>query len=194
MAKIEAISVFCGSREGQKPAYMQEAYRLGHLMAKRNINLVYGGGAIGLMGAVANGVKENGGYVTGVIPDFLRKHEVGHYGLDELIVTESMHERKLKMFELSQAAVILPGGLGTLDEAFEIITWKQLRQHDRPIVIVNQQGYWDVFEVMIDKIIDQGFAHEKVRELYSVVETIDDIFAALETAPEVDDAVLTSHL
>lgn len=194
MKSITSICVFCGSRAGTDPAYAKAAQTLGAEMAARNIRLVYGGGRIGLMGIVADAVADSGGEVSGVIPDFLMHLEVGNENAGDLIVTDSMHTRKAKMFDLSDAVVILPGGLGTLDEAFEIITWKQLRQHDKPVVLVNINNYWAPFVRLVDSIVEGGFAHEKVRELFSVVDGVDDIFEALKNAPEPDQVVLTSHL
>ena len=120
--------------------------------------------------------------------------EVGNDQAGELIVTDSMHTRKAKMFELSDAAVVLPGGIGTMDETIEVMTWKQLRQHDKPIVVMNIEGYWDSFVGLIESIIGGGFAHPKIRDLISVVDGADDVFYALANAPEPDHEVLTSHL
>ena len=194
MKDISSLCVFCGSRPGNDPTHAQTAQELGKAIADRKIRLVYGGGRIGLMGIVADTVFEHGGQVTGVIPDFLMNLEVGNDQVGDLIITESMHTRKAKMFELSDAAVILPGGLGTLDEAFEIITWKQLLQHDKPIALVDVNSYWGPFIKLVNSIVEGGFAHEKVKELFTVVDGVNGIFPALENALEPDQAVLTSHL
>jgi uncharacterized protein (TIGR00730 family) len=194
MKKISSLCVFCGSRAGDDPAHAAAARALGEEMAKRRIRLVYGGGRIGLMGIVAQAVSDAGGQVTGVIPDFLMHLEVGNTQAGELIITESMHTRKAKMFELSDAMIVMPGGIGTLDEAFEIITWKQLRQHSKPIVLVDINGYWNPFQALVASIVEGGFAHAKVTELYTVVDNVADIFPALAAAPEPDPVVLTSHL
>jgi len=194
MKEITSLCVFCGSKAGDDPAFAETAEALGRAMGERKIRLVYGGGRIGIMGIVAQAVFDAGGPITGVIPDFLMQLEVGNELGGDLVITESMHTRKARMFELSDAVIILPGGLGTLDEAFEIITWKQLRQHDKPIVLVNVAGYWDPFVALVDSIIAGGFAHEKARELFTVVDSVDAIFPALENAPEPDQVVLTSHL
>jgi uncharacterized protein (TIGR00730 family) len=194
MKDITSLCVFCGSRAGEDPAYAATAEALGKAMADRQIRLVYGGGRIGIMGIVAQAVFDGGGQVTGIIPDFLMHLEVGNTQVGDLVITESMHTRKARMFELSDAVIVMPGGLGTLDEAFEIITWKQLRQHDKPIVLVNINGYWDPFVTLVESIISGGFAHEKVMELFSVVDSVEAIFPALENAPEPDQVVLTSHL
>lgn len=179
---------------GADPAYEQAARELGSRMAFAGVRLVYGGGGIGLMGALAETVLAEGGKVTGVIPEFLKAYEVGDPGVTELIVTETMHERKTRMFELSDGVVVLPGGLGTLDETFEIITWKQLQQHAKPVVVLNVDGYWDAFDTMVRSIIDNGFAHPKVTELYTMVESPEQVFQALADAPEPDRIVLTDHL
>jgi uncharacterized protein (TIGR00730 family) len=194
MKEIASLCVFCGSKAGDDPAYAETAKALGWAMGERKIRLVYGGGRIGIMGILAQAVHDAGGQITGVIPDFLMQLEVGNTLGGDLVITESMHTRKARMFELSDAVIVLPGGLGTLDEAFEIITWKQLRQHDKPIVLVNVAGYWDPFVALVDSIIVGGFAHEKARELFTVVDSVDAVFPALENAPEPDQVVLTSHL
>ena len=170
------------------------ARQLGELMAARGIRLVYGGGRIGLMGIVAEAVMEGGGEVIGVIPEFLMKHEVGREDVTELIITDSMHSRKLAMFERSDAFVTLPGGLGTLDETFEIATWKQLRQHDKPIVLLNINDYWQPFLDLTERTIDGGFAHEAIRDLWSVVDRVEGVFDAIAEAPTPNKEVLTSHL
>ncbi len=194
MADIASLCVFCGSKVGANPAYENEARQLGVLLAQRGVRLVYGGGRIGLMGVVADSVMECGGDIVGVIPDFLMELEIGNANAGKLIVTESMHSRKAKMFELSDAAVILPGGVGTMDEAFEIMTWKQLRQHEKPIIVVNVNGYWDAFLALIETIIEGGFAHPKIRDLVSVVKNSDEVFEALANSPLPNHEVLTSHL
>jgi len=194
MKTIRSICVFCGSKTGADPAHEETAKRLGALMAERGIGLVYGGGCIGLMGIIADAVAGGGGTVTGVIPEFLMKLDVGNSEVGELIVTDSMHSRKQRMFELSDAMVALPGGLGTLDETFEIITWKQLQQHTKPIVLINVSGYWDPFAALVEATIVGGFAHPKIRDLYTMVGDADAVFAALAAAPEPDVEVLTSHL
>lgn len=194
MTRIESVCVFCGSKTGADPVWRAQAQRLGAILAGAGIRMVYGGGRIGLMGVVADAVLKGGGRVVGVIPDFLMKLEVGHAAVSELEVVDSMHARKRRMFELSDGFVILPGGLGTLDEAFEIITWKQLRQHAKPIVVMNTAGYWTPFSRLIDAIIEGGFAHPKIRDLFVIVDGADEVLPALRTAPEVDAAVLTSHL
>ncbi len=194
MTEIHSLGVFCGSKMGADAAHAKTARRLGAMLAEKGVRLVYGGGAIGLMGVVAETVLKGGGQVTGVIPDFLMKYEVGNPGVTELIVVDSMHERKRRMFDAADGFLILPGGLGTLDETFEIITWKQLQLHTKPIVILNANGYWRHFTTLIDSIIEGDFAHPAVRELFTVVDGLDDVFTALDTAPEPREIVLTDHL
>lgn len=190
----KSLCVFCGSRNGNDPAYVEEAKKLARMMAQNGIELVYGGGSIGIMGIVAQEVMDNGGRVTGIIPQFLQKHEVGHNGLSELIVTDSMHERKRTMFERSDGFIVLPGGLGTLDETFEIMTWKQLRLHDKPIIVLDTNNYWQPFQNLVDATINNGFAHDSARDLFSIVKTAEDIFAQFKTIPQVSEEVFTSHL
>ena len=194
MKNINSIAVFCGSRKGAAPGHAASAARFGELLAQQRIRLVYGAGNLGLMGVVANAVLDNGGEVTGVIPNFLSDLEVAHERLTELILVDTMHERKGHMFGAADAFVILPGGLGTLEEAMEIITWKQLRQHDKPIVLVSLDGFWEPLERLIDSVIEGGFAHHKAKNLYSVVGSVEDVFDAIASAPQTDEVVLTSHL
>ena len=194
MTKISNLCVFCGSKKGENPAFEADARQLGAEMVRRDVGLVYGGGGIGLMGAITDEVLKAGGRVTGIIPDFLMQYEVGNPDITELVVVDSMHDRKRTMFERSDAFVVLPGGLGTLDETFEIITWKQLRQHSKPVVVLDSGGYWKPFEALVDSIIEGGFAHPAVKELFTVVGRVEDIFDALASAPEPQDVVLTSHL
>jgi len=194
MTKLTALCVFCGSRIGEDPAHASEGEKLGQILAERGVRLVYGGGGIGMMAVVANAAIAAGGAVTGIIPEFLRAYEVGTVaGADEIVV-QGMHERKAKMFEISDAFVVLPGGLGTLDESIEITTWKQLQQHNKPIIFVNTNGYWDPYFALIDRVIEGGFGHHKVRDLFQVVASVNEIFAAIDSAPAADSVVLTSHL
>jgi uncharacterized protein (TIGR00730 family) len=194
MTEIRSLCVLCGSREGTDPAYRRSAIRLGQLIAERGVRLVYGGGSIGLMGVIADAVIEAGGEVVGVIPDFLIRYEVGHRRLTDLVVTESMHDRKRRMFEMADAFVVLPGGLGTLDETFEIVTWKQLRLHESPIIVLDVNGYWSPLIALVEATIRGGFAHPEVAELVTVVETPEQVLQCLETAPMPREEVLTSHL
>lgn len=155
------------------------------MLAQHKIRLVYGGGHIGLMGVAADAALEHEGEVTGVIPKFLKDMEVGHDGCTELIITESMHERKQRMAELSDAFVILPGGLGTLDEAFEILTWRQLRLHDKPVIFVNIDNFWSPLLDMIDYQISENYVRAEHRRLYDVATRIEDILPMIERSPNV---------
>lgn len=194
MRQIRSLCVLCGSRVGNDPAYRRAAERLGHLMAEREVRLVFGAGSIGLMGVVADAVLAAGGEAIGIIPDFLMRHEVGHLRLTDLVITDSMHDRKRRMFEMADGFVTLPGGLGTLDETFEIVTWKQLRLHSAPIVVLDTGGYWSPLRALVDAIIAGEFAHPATADLFSVVAAPEEVFPALEAAPEPKDEVLTSHL
>ncbi|WP_316977659.1 LOG family protein [Shumkonia mesophila] len=186
--------MFAGSRMGLNGRFRAAAERLGRLMAERGIRLVYGGGAIGLMGVLAKSVLDHGGEVTGVIPDFLMTLEVGDPGVTELIVVGSMHERKARMFDLSDGFVVLPGGLGTLDETIEMATWKQLQLHAKPIIAVNVDGYWDSLKGLLGAVVAGGFAHPAMPSLISTVDTVDDVFDAAATAPLPGREILLSHL
>ena len=183
MIQIRSLCVFCGSRFGVNKAYRETAVQMGMLMARRGVRLIYGGGSVGLMGVIADTVLASGGEVVGVIPDFLIQAEVGHNHLTDQVVTNSMHERKQRMFEMADGFVILPGGLGTLDEAFEIITWKQLRLHNLPIVVVNVGDYWAPLVALVDNGVAAGFAPSAARSLFTVVSSPDEVFPALESAP-----------
>jgi len=194
MTKLSALCVFCGSRAGEDPAYAVQSEKLGQMLGEHDVTLVYGGGGIGLMASVANAAIQAGGNVIGIIPQFLRVLEVGGVDGAKEIVVDGMHERKAKMFELSDAFVVMPGGIGTLDESIEIITWKQLQQHNKPIVFVNINGYWDPFLALIAQVINTGFGHDKIKGLYQVVDSVDQVFDAINNAPDVDAVVLHSHL
>jgi uncharacterized protein (TIGR00730 family) len=193
MTGLASVTVFCGSRNGAKPAYQEAARDLGRAMAGRGIRLVYGGGGIGLMDQVAEAVMAGGGRVIGVIPDFLMRHEVGKKNITENVVVPSMHDRKRRMFELSDGFVVLPGGIGTLEEAVEIITWKQLQLHTKPVVLFDVDGYWRPFLALIDHVVAEGFAHGKIVELFSVADRVEGVLAALESASNPGPEVLTSH-
>lgn len=194
MNAAKSICVFCGSKPGEDPAHMALARELGNAIGARGMTLVYGGGRIGLMGAVAEAASGSGADVVGVIPDFLMKLEVGNTANGSLEITDSMHSRKRRMFEISDAFVALPGGLGTIDETMEIITWKQLRLHDKPIIVLSPKGYWSPLQQIVASVVDAGFAHEAVKELFTVVETVEEVFDAIAAAPPAKAEVLTSHL
>ena len=168
-SRIRAVAVFCGSRRGADPAYAAAADALGRGLAEAGVRLVYGGGRIGLMGVVADAALAAGGQVLGVIPEFLQRREVVHAGLGELEVTDSMHERKRRMFDAADAFVVMPGGLGTLDEMVEITTWRQLGLHDKPILICDIAGWAGAYLAAIDAAVRDGFAAEDARRLFEVV-------------------------
>jgi uncharacterized protein (TIGR00730 family) len=179
MSLIKTLCVYCGSARGRHPAYVDAARELGSELGRRGMRLVYGGARIGVMGEVADATMKAGGEVIGIIPEHLQTTEVGHSGVTELKVVESMHVRKKLMFDLSDAFAVLPGGFGTLDELFEIITWRMLQLHDKPIVIVNVDGYWDGFQQLIDRVIEHGFARETSRQHFSVVNSVGRLFDLL---------------
>jgi uncharacterized protein (TIGR00730 family) len=179
MPEINAVAVFCGSRSGNDPAYRSAAQALGQGLAEAGIRLVYGGGRIGLMGIMADAALAAGGEVLGVIPEFLTRREVAHEGTTELAVTASMHTRKQRMFEAADAFVSLPGGLGTLDETIEIITWRQLRLHDKPILLCDIAGSAAAFLATIEAAIAADFAAPESRQLYQVVSSVPAVLQRL---------------
>ena len=179
MPDIHSVAVFCGASPGHLPAYREAALALGRGLAHRGIRLVYGGGRVGLMGAVADGAIGAGGTVVGVIPEFLTRSEVAHEGVAEMIVTESMHTRKRLMFEMSDAFISFPGGLGTMDETFEILTWRQLGLHDKPILITDVVGSAAPLVTLIEATIGLGFARADIRRLYEVVDGVEATLARL---------------
>ncbi len=157
MNNLEKICVFCGSSDGNDLAITDAAIKLGEIFAERNITLVYGAAKIGVMGTIAKSVLDNNGKVIGIIPNFLKKKEVVHLGLTELITTENMHERKMKMQEQSDGFIALPGGMGTLEELFEIITWLQLGLHQKPIGLLNINGFYNDLIKMLETMVRKGF-------------------------------------
>lgn len=173
--KIESISVFCGSRSGDNPIFSSAASQLGTLIANKKIKLIYGAGNIGLMGVIADACLAANGYVIGVIPTKLVDKEVAHKGLTEIFIVDSMHERKALMASKSDAFIALPGGFGTCDELFEILTWAQLGIHHNPIGILNTEGFFDPLLVWIDQMIGQGFVKPKFRELLLIASKPEDL-------------------
>jgi len=162
---MNSICVFCGSNTGTDPLYAAYARKLGALLAEKKIDLVYGAGNVGLMGVIADACLDAGGKVIGVIPGFLMAKEVGHTGLTELIQTESMHERKQIMSDRSQGFIAMPGGMGTMDEVCEIMTWAQLGLHSDPIGFLNVEGYYDPLLSFFDDMVEKKFLHQKNREM-----------------------------
>jgi uncharacterized protein (TIGR00730 family) len=183
MAKIRSLCVYCGASARVAQVHRDAAAELGRLLAKAGIRLVFGGGRVGLMGVIADATLQAGGEVVGIIPDHLVRLEVGHASATELIVVRTMHERKQKMADLSDGFAVLPGGLGTLDETFEIITWKQLRLHDKPIVLVDVAGYWKPLAGMVEHMIKEGFVQPAHRRLFGVVDKVEDVIPTLEAMP-----------
>lgn len=157
---MKSVCVFCGSSMGFHPIYKKSAYNLGKQIAKENLSLVYGGGSVGLMGVLADAVMEHGGEVTGIIPRFLYEEEVGHDGVTELIIVDSMHERKQKMAELAHGFIAMPGGIGTMEELFEIFTWSQLALIKKPIALYNVNNFFDDITHFLNKLVREGFIKE----------------------------------
>ena len=182
MAGINTICVYCGSGPGTDPAFVQAAHTLGRILAENRVRLVYGGGSIGLMGALANSVLDHGGEVTGIIPDFLMARELLLKRAQEVIITRSMHERKQTMFERADAFVALPGGIGTLEELVEQLTWAQLGRHAKPILIANIGGFWDPLCAMLDHMRSLAFIRPGLNVEPLVVERVEDILPRLRTA------------
>ena len=183
MTAIHSLAVFCGSRVGSNPAYAAAGRILGRGLGQAGIRLVFGGGRIGIMGVVADAVLEAGGTVLGVIPEFLTQWEVAHTAVTEMVITDSMHTRKRRLYEESDAFLIMPGGLGTFDEAFEIITWRQLRLHDKPILLCNVEGWAEPLVATIDHAIAHGFADPACRRLFEVIDGVPAVLERLESLP-----------
>ena len=175
-----SVCVFCGSRPGTEATHMQMADDLGGRLARADMRLVYGAGDVGLMGAVARAAQTADGQTFGVIPVHLMQREVGKRDLSTFIVTENMHERKKVMFMNANAIVTLPGGPGSLDELFEVLTWAQLGLHAKPVILINHKGYWDKLLELIDHMIEQGFADASFRALLSVVDGVDQAMEILD--------------
>lgn len=177
---MKSITVFCGSSFGSEEIYKEQAYWVGKTLAKENIRLIYGGANVGLMGAVADGTIRNGGKAIGVLPHFLQSKEIAHTNLTELILVETMHERKTKMNELSDGVVVLPGGYGTLEEFFEMITWAQLGLHKKPIAILNIDGFYDDLIKMVQTMVDKGFLKQINQEMLLVSDNIDELLEKMK--------------
>ncbi|WP_299826795.1 TIGR00730 family Rossman fold protein [uncultured Roseobacter sp.] len=167
--RLKSVCVYCGSRPGADPAYLADATALGSTLAAEGWRLVYGAGDVGLMGAVARAAQQAGGETFGVIPQHLVAWEVGKTDLTSYVVTETMHERKKVMFMNCDAVVVLPGGAGSLDELFEVLTWRQLGLHEKPVFLVNTNGYWDPLLALLKHVTDQGFADDTLHGYYEIV-------------------------
>ena len=180
MFKIKSLGVFCGAADGKNPNYVKDAEKLGRILAQNNIRMVYGAGHVGMMGAIAKGVLEAGGHVTGLINTFLQEKEEQLFELTELKVYPSLHIRKDAMFESSDAFCILPGGIGTLDEVFEIMTLKQLEEHNKPIIMYNANGFWEPFKKLVDTLINEGYVRPEHARLVTYVDKIEDILPTID--------------
>jgi len=167
-SEMKSVCIFCGAGNSHNPIYQEKARELGNIIAEKNLLLVYGGASIGLMGNVADGALEKGGKVHGVLPDFLFKKEVGHSGIQNLEIVDSMHTRKKRMYEISDAFIILPGGIGTMDEFFEIFTWSQLELHNKPIGIYNINNYYNKLLNFLESSITDGFLTQDVIQKINV--------------------------
>ncbi len=177
---MNGIVVFCGSSEGTDPQFAEDAYDLGATLAKQHIDVIYGGAKIGIMGKVANGALEHKGKVIGVIPEFLKRKEVYHDSLTELITTQNMHDRKLKMHELSDGILMLSGGFGTLEEFFEMLTWAQLGLHPYPIAVLNTNGFYDELLLMLNKMVEKGFVKSENLNAILVDDNVDRLLERMK--------------
>jgi len=193
-ANIRSVAVFCGSRPGHDPAHAAAAQALGAGLAGAGITVIYGGGGVGLMGIVAGAAVAAGGKVRGIIPGFLVQAERAHPAVTDLEVTPSMHTRKTRMFELADAFVTLSGGLGTMDETVEILTWKQLGLHEKPVLILDVNGWAQPFVALIEALVAQGFVAEAHRRLFQVVPDVDAALALLRAAPVPETASPAARL
>jgi uncharacterized protein (TIGR00730 family) len=182
MSKINAVCVYCGSSAGTEPAFGEAAGQFGKILAENGVRLVYGGGSVGLMGILANAVMAHGGKATGIIPDFLTQRERPRRFGQELIVTRDMHERKSTMFDRADAFVALPGGIGTLEELVEQLTWAQLGRHRKPILIANIKGYWDPLLTLVAHMREREFVPESLAVNFLVAERVEDILPILRQA------------
>ena len=183
----ESIAVFCGASNDVAETHLEIGKELGKEFAQNDIRLVYGGGDCGVMGAIANATMADGGKVTGVFPHSLKDLESEHESLTEIIMVDTMHQRKEIMYQRSKAFIILPGGFGTMDEMFEIICWKQLKLHNKPIIIFNHHGYWNHLIALMENIVAKGFAAQEVASFYKVVDDMPSLMEALEVSDYSDD-------
>ena len=182
MGEIARVCVYCGSSPGNDPDFMRAATRFGEILADNGVGLVYGGGARGLMGAVAAAVQARGGDIIGIIPEFLTEREHMFTGAHELVITRDMHERKRIMFERSDAFVALPGGIGTLEEMVEQLTWAQLGRHRKPVLLANLKGFWDSLIDVFTQMGRLGFVHSAATLNYVITDNVEDILPALRAA------------
>jgi uncharacterized protein (TIGR00730 family) len=201
MAKVRSLCVYCGAARDAgsnetriiSESHIDQALRLGKHMADRGVTLVYGGGRYSMMKAIADGVADNGGHVIGVMPEFLDRVEGFYEKCHELIKTKNMHSRKQKFFELSDGYIILPGGLGTVEELAEVHKWKQLRMHNKPIIIVNVDGFWNSYINLMKDIIYKSYTEKEALDMLTIVDDVDEIFPAIEKEPDIRN-VLTKDM
>ena len=182
MSKIKTVCVYCGSGPGTNPHFIESAKAFGKILAENGIRLVYGGGSLGIMGAVASSVLDHGGMVTGIIPDFLKLRENALKRVQEMIVTPDMHERKRLMFEHSDAFVALPGGIGTLEELVEQLTWVQIGQHRKPLLLVNINGFWEPLRDLLEHMEKLGFIYGDVQSSLLIADRPEDVLPKLREA------------
>jgi uncharacterized protein (TIGR00730 family) len=177
---MKRITVFCGSSPGIEPAYSEHAFQLGKYLAKNGLGIVYGGAKIGLMGAVADGARSIGGEVIGIIPTFLSSKEIAHDGLSDLVLVDTMHERKMKMNELCDGVIALPGGFGTLEEFFEMLTWGQLGLHRKPIALYNMHGFYTSLMSLLQNMVDMGFLKQDNFDMVIVGNSAEDLLSRMK--------------
>jgi uncharacterized protein (TIGR00730 family) len=192
---MKRITVFCGSNFGTDEIYEKQAFRLGEILAERRIGLVYGGANVGLMNAVANGSLSKGGKVTGVIPVFIKEKGIAHKNLTELILVETMHERKTKMNALSDGVLALPGGFGTLEEFFETLTWGQLGLHRKPVGLLNINGFYDSLKILAQTMVEKGFLKEANRKMLLISDDIENLLDQMENyiSPTIDKWIIREN-
>jgi uncharacterized protein (TIGR00730 family) len=178
---MKRIVVYCGSSSGTDPLFEAQAYETGRLLAKQGIGIVYGGARVGLMGAVADGALTHGGEVIGVLPRFLSGKEIGHGGLTDLIVVDTMHERKTKMHELSDGVIALPGGFGTLEELFEMVTWGQLGLHRKPVGVLNVAGFYDDLSQLLETMVQKGFLKVENQRMLLFADTLEQLLEKMQS-------------
>jgi uncharacterized protein (TIGR00730 family) len=193
---LKQITIFCGSSSGTNETYKEEAFRLGRILAERKIGIVYGGANVGLMDAVANGALSNGGEVTGVLPEFIQKRGIGHKNLTKLITVGTMHERKTRMNELSDGVIALPGGFGTLEEFFEVLTWGQLKLHKKPAGLLNINGFYDPLIDLANKMVKEGFLKETNRKMLLISDDTERLLDIMENyiAPSTDKWIFRNNI
>jgi uncharacterized protein (TIGR00730 family) len=182
MVDLRAVCVFCGSSDPADPRYREAARALGALVARRGLGLIYGGGSVGLMGELADAALRHGGWVVGVIPQSLRAREINHIGLTELYEVGSMHERKQRMYDLSDAFIALPGGLGTLEELAEVATWSQLGLHSKPVALLDVDGFWEPLVTLLDRMVGTGLLKPASRDLVRRTRSAEEALAVLAAA------------